>query len=89
MSPLRSSLSRADPADGLQATAALLQEFCDKRVPAGYSIGINPENDGRRFHVSPGGVVVVADITSAKHLGRSVDPYALEMAPMGWSPVNG
>jgi glucose-1-phosphate adenylyltransferase len=59
------------------------------RVPPGYSIGINPENDGRRFHVSPGGVVVVADITSAKHLERNVDHYALEMAPMGWSPADG
>ena len=56
-------------------------------VPAGYSIGIDPEEDGRRFHVSPGGIVVVADITSAKHLERKLDPYALEMAPMGRSAV--
>ena len=56
----------------------------DVCVPGGYSIGIDALADRRRFHVSPAGIAVVADIAPG-HLERTVDPYALEMAPMGGS----
>lgn len=31
----------------------------DKNVPAGLEIGIDPEKDRQRFHVTEGGIVVI------------------------------
>jgi len=36
---------------------AVIDKHCE--IPRGTQIGVNPEEDARRFHVSPGGVVLV------------------------------
>ena len=67
---------------GARVHRAIIGE--DVCVPDGYAIGVDTLADRRRFHVSPAGITVVADIAPG-HLERTVDPYALDMAPMGGS----
>ena len=66
---------------GARIHRAIIDE--NVRVPPGYCIGTDPEADRRRFHVSPGGVAVVAELGSARREERQLDPYAFDMAPMG------
>ena len=42
------------------------------RIPAGYSIGVDLEDDARKFHVSPRGIVVVPKDTCLLPMGKSV-----------------
>jgi glucose-1-phosphate adenylyltransferase len=43
--------------EGCRLTKTVIDKRC--QIPAGTVIGEDPEEDAKRFHVSPGGVVVV------------------------------
>ena len=52
----------------------LKKTVIDKRcqLPPGTVIGENPEEDARRFHVSPGGVVVVTPDMLGQDIYRAI-----------------
>jgi glucose-1-phosphate adenylyltransferase len=45
---------------------AVVDKGC--RIPAGTQIGVDPEQDAKRFHVSPGGVVLVTPEMLGQHI---------------------
>ena len=56
--------------EGCRLTKTVIDKLC--RLPAGTIIGEDPEEDARRFHVSPGGVVVVTPDMLGQDIFRGV-----------------
>jgi len=56
--------------ESCRITKAVIDKRC--QIPAGTIIGEDPEEDARRFHVSPGGVVVVTPDMLGQDIFRAV-----------------
>jgi glucose-1-phosphate adenylyltransferase len=56
--------------EGCRLTKTVIDKLC--RLPPGTIIGEDPEEDARRFHVSPGGVVVVTPDMLGQDIFRGV-----------------